>query len=1334
MNLSYGIKSILAIDDNKENLFELNALITEAFPGIKFMSASGDFNGLEICRAEVPTVVLLNMTMSGMSGIEICNLLKKDPLLKNIRVIMMTSAESDGDSRIKALDSGADAFLSTPVDRAELTAQVRTMLRISEMEGCLQRESAISRSSAFFEKEPAPLNRIGAYEETKQRPGADADDSKPTDYEIQNEQPLENDLFDHKRKYFEIFNSTSEGIYISDLITRRIIDVNQAFLTMFGFGCKEEVLYGFGNLGTDKAPYSQVEAREYVKKAILEGPQTFEWLAEKKNGERFWAEVTLKLTQVEDKRLIVTIVRNINHRKKIDDTQQFLLNAGKKDAGVDFFKSVTQYLSDSLQMCYVSIDRVMPDQTTMQPFMVYLDGKFCDFDNYALKDTPCGAALGKTIARFDRNVLHAFPGNAIIKHIDAECYIGSTLWSSAGKPMGLIVLMNRQPLEKHTVVETVLTMVSMRVAAELERQETEEALKSSEELYRNLIEKLPDGVYKCTPDGRFISVNPAMISILGYSSREELLAVDLRKDLYFDPEDRVRSVSKVSKHEFNVFKLKKKDLSEVWVEDHSWLNRDEKGNVISREGIIRDVTDRKRNEDRLRILSRAVEQNPVTILITDTLGRIEYVNPKFTDLTGYSPDEVKGQTPSILKSGATSPEEYSGLWQTIREGGEWQGEFKNIKKSGEEYYENTLISPIKDDYGNITHFLAVKEDITERKKAGETIREINRKLAYAQQMARIGNWEIYLPTGELHWSEEMSQLIGFSPVPVHVSELVNIFPAAEYERFMQAFNRAVLEGEPLSLDYRIVGSDGTERYIHDEGAISHDAQGIAIWMYGTSQDITERKQAELALHESNELNSSLLQSIPFGMDIVDEQGKILFQSENLSKLFGQKTGDQQSVNLYHDDQTVFDKGSMYAGIQIGMTRISETNFLPGQRIFQIYHTGMLFKGKKAILEIFQDITEKKAVEKKVKLLAHSLEGISECVSITDTDDILIYVNESFLQTYGYTEQELIGQHINIVRTHETINGHVRDILPETIEGGWRGEIMNKRKDGTEFPILLSTSVIKDENQYPIALIGVAIDITEMKKNREELIAAKESAEESNRLKSAFLATMNHELRTPLNHILGFSELIMSGVATEENVSFASSIHTSGQSLLSIIEGVFDLALVEHANIKLRKQTFSLMDHFMENKASFDNILRTSAKHEQITLFFRPDASWLSSYVTADRSKINQILTNLFRNAVKFTQKGTIEFGYKIEDKSRLTFYVKDTGIGIPTDKQEIIFDFFRQGDDSYTRVYGGIGIGLAISQKIAKILDGELKVVSQPGVGSTFSLTIPVELSEKKEN
>ena len=231
----------------------------------------------------------------------------------------------------------------------------------------------------------------------------------------------------------------------------------------------------------------------------------------------------------------------------------------------------------------------------------------------------------------------------------------------------------------------------------------------------------------------------------------------------------------------------------------------------------------------------------------------------------------------------------------------------------------------------------------------------------------------------------------------------------------------------------------------------------------------------------------------------------------------------------------------------------------------------MFQGKKAMLEIFQDITEKKEIEKRVNLLAHSLESISECVSVTDNNDIIIYVNKSFLHTYGYTADELIGQHISILRPMDIAMEHVRDILPETIDGGWRGEIMNRKKDGTLFPILLSTSIIKDDDN-PIALIGVAIDISEMRKSRMELIAAKEQAEESNHLKSAFLNNMSHEIRTPMNHIMGFSSLMAEAKGKEKD-SYSEIILNSSNQLLTLIENVILLSRLQSEKPEANNQEF-----------------------------------------------------------------------------------------------------------------------------------------------------------------
>ena len=501
-----------------------------------------------------------------------------------------------------------------------------------------------------------------------------------------------------------------------------------------------------------------------------------------------------------------------------------------------------------------------------------------------------------------------------------------------------------------------------------EQKQIEEALNASDKLFSNLVEKMPDGVYKSTSDGKFVSVNPAMVSMLGYSSKAELMAIDIKKELYFDPDERSQVVLTTNTGGTEIFRLKKKDRSEIWVEDHGWFNFDEKRNILFHEGILRDITERKSVEDKLRILSQTVEQNPSSTIITDAKGNIEYVNNAFTSLTQYTLEEVVYKPPRIFNPGHIPEVDFDLMWKTLSDRKIWKGEYRNRRKDKSTYWENVTISSLTNNAGVISNFILIMEDISEKKK-------------------------------------------------------------------------------------------------------------------------------------------------------------------------------------------------------------------------------ML----------------------------------------------------------------------------------------------------------------------------------------------DDLIRAKESAEESDRLKSAFLAMMNHELRTPLTHILGFSELIMSGVSAEDNISFASSIQSSGQNLLSIIEGVFDLAIMDNSKVKPSNQTFNLMDHYMENRASFDHILRTSGKHELIKLIFRPDTHWLSSYVTADRGKINQVLTNLFKNAVKFTQEGTIEFGFHIENESRINFYIKDSGIGIPEEKQSVIFDYFRQVDDSYTRVYGGIGVGLAISKKIANILQGELKVISKPGEGSIFSLSLPVELSYIKD-
>ncbi len=266
-----------------------------------------------------------------------------------------------------------------------------------------------------------------------------------------------------------------------------------------------------------------------------------------------------------------------------------------------------------------------------------------------------------------------------------------------------------------------------------------------------------------------------------------------------------------------------------------------------------DITERRRGEEDVRKLSRAVEQSPSIITITDAEGNIEYVNPKFTQVTGYAFEEVIGKNPRILKSGETPPEEYKRLWAAITSGREWRGEFHNKKKNGELYWASASILPIRDREGLITHFLGVEEDITERRRAEEALRESEASLVEAQRVAHVGNWDWNIVTNDLAWSDEIYRIFGLKPREfgaTYEAFLSTVHPD-DREYVQKSVDQAVHEGKPYSIDHRIVLPEGEVRTVHEQGEVTFDKIGTPIRMVGVVQDITERRRAEEEIRSLN---------------------------------------------------------------------------------------------------------------------------------------------------------------------------------------------------------------------------------------------------------------------------------------------------------------------------------------------------------------------------------------------------------------------------------------------------------------------------------------------------
>ncbi len=437
---------------------------------------------------------------------------------------------------------------------------------------------------------------------------------------------------------------------------------------------------------------------------------------------------------------------------------------------------------------------------------------------------------------------------------------------------------------------------------------------------------------------------------------------------------------------------------------------DDTGKAVQMRGIAQDITELKRLEDELRKISNAVEQSSGLIVIADAKGSIEYVNPKFTQVTGYTLEEVIGKNPRILKSGKTQPEVYKKLWATITSGGEWRGEFLNKKKNGELYWDETSISPIRNSRGIITHFTAVKEDITKRKQMEEELRILNRSLekriaertaelvkvneelkseiverkqvenalrknerslANAQRIAHIGNWEWNIINNELRWSNEIYHIFGLIPQMFGATyeAFLNSVHPDDREFVKRSVSAALYERKPYSIDHRITLPDSSVRFVHEEAEVIFDDTERPIQMNGTVHDITERKQAEEAIRLSEAKYRLLLENLPQRIFYKDRNSTYISCNENLARDFHIKPEEIAGKTDYDfvpkelaDKYRADDKSV----IESGQTMDREEKYIKNGQELIVHTVKTPVRNEKGdvigILGVFWDITEKVALQ------------------------------------------------------------------------------------------------------------------------------------------------------------------------------------------------------------------------------------------------------------------------------------------------------------------------------------------------------------------------------------
>ncbi len=495
-------------------------------------------------------------------------------------------------------------------------------------------------------------------------------------------------------------------------------------------------------------------------------------------------------------------------------------------------------------------------------------------------------------------------------------------------------------------------------------------------------------------------------------------------------------------------------------------------------------------------------------------------------------------------------------------------------------------------------------------------------------------------------------------------------------------------------------------------------------------DITEQKKATELIRESEEKFRMAFHTSPDSININRlEDGVYVDINEGFTRITGYSREDvvgrsSLELNIWKNPK---DRSRLVAGLkEKGEVQNMEAQFVMKDGTIRdgLMSAAIITLNKiPHIISITRDITERKKAEQKIFTLSKAIEQSPVAIAIANSDGKIEYINQAFSDLTQFNTNELLNTHFvnffnKIFIDKSSFDNTVHAILKGDI---WVKEHQIYRKDGEIIWVQAIASCIFDSNGNVSNYLLIMEDISERKQMYQELIIAKEKAEESDRLKTAFLHNISHEIRTPMNAIVGFSEFLRDEtLPLEKRKHYTDIIIRSGQQLLSIINDIISIATIEAGQEKLYLSETDINDIC---RLLYDQYL-PKAEFQKIKLLAEVENLNTPHIILTDSTKLSQVLSNLLANAIKFTHKGSITYGYRLID-NQIEFFVRDTGIGIPENMLNEIFKRFRQVRHTGTKLYGGSGLGLSISKAYVELMGGKIWVESEEDKGSTFYFTIP---------
>lgn len=721
--------------------------------------------------------------------------------------------------------------------------------------------------------------------------------------------------------------------------------------------------------------------------------------------------------------------------------------------------------------------------------------------------------------------------------------------------------------------------------------------------------------------------------------------------------------------------------------------------------------------------------HPDAIYVMDIHGNYIDANPSVERISGYTLDDLIRMNQSEI----CPPDSENSRKQYIKEvlaGRSVSNPITFYHKDGSLKQAEITYVPITEGK-EVVGIYGIAKDVTD-------ILEVQRELKEAQEKYQVlaDHAQDLITTcamdGELLYvSPSVYTLLGYKPEEVIGKSFKDYCYSGDY---------------PDPMDLSKIGNGCKMRVLHKKGHYIWmetlakpvaGERGKSVQIVSISRDITQHKDAERRLRESRQRYRSLFEHNPAAVYSLNLEGKYSAVNSKLvqmldiprNKLIGQSF-------LSNLDKCEVQHGKHYFDmVKQGEPQYYETRVVNSSgRKIEVSVTNVpiiVDKEMVGVYGIVSDITERKEYTERLQELSKQheliLNTVTEGIFGLDADGITMFMNPAAASMFGYEAKEFIGKNSHPIIHHTRADGsHLPQeecpIHMTVLDGQIRSikEDVFWRKDGSSFLVQYQVTPIIEQGQIQGAVV-VFNDVT----GEREIVRAKETAELAAQAKSEFLSMVSHEIRTPMNGIVGMTELLIGTDLSEEQREYAEIIRDSGDALLNILNDILDFSKLESGKMALAYEPFALRK-MLEQVAELFKPL-ADEKHLEIRYRLNPS---IPEFMVGDAIRIRQILVNLVGNALKFTDQGSIEVavdiikGRKPED-SVLDFAVQDTGIGIPADKLDQLFQSFSQLHPVINRKYGGTGLGLVISKRLVEIMGGSISVESIEGEGSTFRFAVP---------